>query len=140
MVRVFKMRQIHNRCWRSLWPLLLKNFGSLAARKDGKLYLLVFLSVHGGDPSTPNQLTADGLLLLSTEPFLGISLKRLFINVVYGEQEWGVFIYKVLLRAIFKECLPGGRKGASLGEMTNAGIPVPGGFVILADTFEQFIV
>ncbi|HIH11459.1 TPA: hypothetical protein HA241_04680 [Candidatus Woesearchaeota archaeon] len=32
-----------------------------------------------------------------------------------------------------------GGKGASLGEMTNAGIPVPPGFVILADTFEQFL-
>lgn len=32
-----------------------------------------------------------------------------------------------------------GGKGASLGEMTNAGIPVPPGFVILADAFEQFL-
>jgi pyruvate,water dikinase len=32
-----------------------------------------------------------------------------------------------------------GGKGASLGEMTNAGIPVPPGFVVLADSFEQFI-
>lgn len=32
-----------------------------------------------------------------------------------------------------------GGKGASLGEMTQAGIPVPPGFVVLADTFEQFI-
>lgn len=32
-----------------------------------------------------------------------------------------------------------GGKGASLGEMTNAGIPVPEGFVILADAFELFI-
>jgi pyruvate,water dikinase len=32
-----------------------------------------------------------------------------------------------------------GGKGASLGEMTQAGIPVPSGFVVLADTFEQFI-
>jgi pyruvate,water dikinase len=32
-----------------------------------------------------------------------------------------------------------GGKGASLGEMTHAGIPVPPGFVILADSFEQFI-
>ena len=28
-----------------------------------------------------------------------------------------------------------GGKGASLGEMTQAGIPVPPGFVILADSF-----
>ena len=32
-----------------------------------------------------------------------------------------------------------GGKGASLGEMTQAGIPVPPGFVVLADSFEQFI-
>lgn len=32
-----------------------------------------------------------------------------------------------------------GGKGASLGEMTNAGIPVPPGFVILSDSFERFI-
>ena len=32
-----------------------------------------------------------------------------------------------------------GGKGASLGEMTQAGIPVPPGFVLLAEAFEQFI-
>ena len=32
-----------------------------------------------------------------------------------------------------------GGKGASLGEMTNAGIPVPPGFVILSTTFDKFI-
>jgi phosphohistidine swiveling domain-containing protein len=32
-----------------------------------------------------------------------------------------------------------GGKGASLGEMTNIGIPVPPGFVILANAFEQFL-
>ncbi len=32
-----------------------------------------------------------------------------------------------------------GGKGASLGEMTRAGIPVPPGFVIIADAFEKFI-
>lgn len=32
-----------------------------------------------------------------------------------------------------------GGKGASLGEMTKAGIPVPPGFVVLAESFEQFI-
>ncbi|MEK7587164.1 MAG: PEP/pyruvate-binding domain-containing protein, partial [Patescibacteria group bacterium] len=32
-----------------------------------------------------------------------------------------------------------GGKGASLGEMTQAGIPVPPGYVILAEAFEQFI-
>jgi pyruvate,water dikinase len=31
-----------------------------------------------------------------------------------------------------------GGKGASLGEMTNAGIPVPPGFVVLAGAFERF--
>lgn len=32
-----------------------------------------------------------------------------------------------------------GGKGASLGEMTQAGIPVPPGFVILSDSFEKFL-
>ncbi|PIR76363.1 MAG: phosphoenolpyruvate synthase, partial [Candidatus Magasanikbacteria bacterium CG10_big_fil_rev_8_21_14_0_10_42_10] len=32
-----------------------------------------------------------------------------------------------------------GGKGASLGEMTNAGIPVPPGFVVLATAFDRFI-
>ena len=32
-----------------------------------------------------------------------------------------------------------GGKGASLGEMTQAKVPVPGGFVILSDAFEKFI-
>ena len=32
-----------------------------------------------------------------------------------------------------------GGKGASLGEMANAGIPVPPGFVILADAFDRFL-
>lgn len=32
-----------------------------------------------------------------------------------------------------------GGKGASLGEMTQAGIPVPPGFVILAETFDHFL-
>ena len=32
-----------------------------------------------------------------------------------------------------------GGKGASLGEMIQAGIPVPGGFVILSNAFDRFI-
>ena len=32
-----------------------------------------------------------------------------------------------------------GGKGASLGEMLNAGIPVPDGFVILSTTFDEFL-
>lgn len=32
-----------------------------------------------------------------------------------------------------------GGKGASLGEMTKAGIPVPGGFVVLSGAFERFL-
>ena len=32
-----------------------------------------------------------------------------------------------------------GGKGASLGEMTQAGIPVPPGFVVLSESFEKFI-
>ena len=33
-----------------------------------------------------------------------------------------------------------GGKGASLGEMTQAGIPVPPGFIILANAFDRFVV
>ena len=33
-----------------------------------------------------------------------------------------------------------GGKGASLGEMTKAGISVPPGFVILSTAFEKFLV
>src|SRR3989344_1318289 len=32
-----------------------------------------------------------------------------------------------------------GGKGASLGEMTKAGLPMPPGFVVLAGAFERFI-
>ncbi|MFB6183192.1 MAG: PEP/pyruvate-binding domain-containing protein, partial [Haloarculaceae archaeon] len=32
-----------------------------------------------------------------------------------------------------------GGKGASLGEMTSAGLPVPAAFVVTADTYRQFI-
>ncbi|MCL5430104.1 MAG: hypothetical protein M1504_01340 [Candidatus Marsarchaeota archaeon] len=38
-----------------------------------------------------------------------------------------------------KDVAIAGGKGASLGEMINAGIPVPGGFVILSSTFDIFI-
>jgi len=39
----------------------------------------------------------------------------------------------------FKDAKIAGGKGASLGEMTRAGIPVPPGFVVLASAFEDFI-
>ena len=32
-----------------------------------------------------------------------------------------------------------GGKGASLGEMTQAGIPIPEGFVLLSNAFDRFI-
>src|SRR3989338_49767 len=38
-----------------------------------------------------------------------------------------------------KDAATAGGKGASLGEMTGAGIPVPGGFVVLAPAFERFL-
>tara|TARA_Y100000034_G_scaffold8427_1_gene9169 strand:+ start:602 stop:3100 length:2499 start_codon:yes stop_codon:yes gene_type:complete len=37
------------------------------------------------------------------------------------------------------DTLIAGGKGASLGEMTQAGIPVPEGFVVLSDAFDRFI-
>ena len=33
-----------------------------------------------------------------------------------------------------------GGKGANLGELTQAGIPVPPGFVVTAQTYEKFMV
>lgn len=38
-----------------------------------------------------------------------------------------------------KDVVEAGGKGASLGEMTQAGLPVPPGFVVLAQCFEKFI-
>ena len=38
-----------------------------------------------------------------------------------------------------KDVLIAGGKGASLGEMTKAGLPVPPGFVVLAGAFDRFI-
>jgi len=38
-----------------------------------------------------------------------------------------------------KSVLEAGGKGASLGEMTNAGIPVPPGFVVLSQAFDRFL-
>src|SRR5437868_15543230 len=37
------------------------------------------------------------------------------------------------------DALIAGGKGASLGEMTQAGIPVPEGFVVLSTTFDHFL-
>ena len=37
-----------------------------------------------------------------------------------------------------KSAFEAGGKGASLGEMTNAKIPVPPGFVVLASAFDRF--
>lgn len=37
------------------------------------------------------------------------------------------------------DSLEAGGKGASLGEMTNVGIPVPPGFVVLSSAFEKFL-
>jgi len=37
------------------------------------------------------------------------------------------------------DTLIAGGKGASLGEMTNAGLPIPPGFVVAADAFDRFL-
>ena len=39
----------------------------------------------------------------------------------------------------YKDIDVAGGKGASLGEMTKAGIPVPPGFVITVDSFDKFL-
>ena len=38
-----------------------------------------------------------------------------------------------------KDVLSAGGKGASLGEMTQAGIPVPEGFVVLSNAFSIYV-
>ena len=51
-------------------------------------------------------------------------------------KRWPTKNFKELGR---NDALIAGGKGASLGEMTNAGIPVPPGFVVLAEAFEKFL-
>lgn len=46
---------------------------------------------------------------------------------------------KTFKQLTYKNVPEAGGKGASLGEMTNAKIPVPGGFVILASAFDRFL-
>jgi len=48
-------------------------------------------------------------------------------------------ILKNLKNLTQKDISLAGGKGASLGEMIKAGIPVPGGFVILTSAFEKFL-
>src|SRR5690349_452084 len=52
---------------------------------------------------------------------------------------WSVELIKTFKELGKNDAAIAGGKGASLGEMTQAGIPVPPGFVILADAFERFI-
>ena len=48
--------------------------------------------------------------------------------------------YVEFFKQLGKEDIPiAGGKGANLGELTNAGIPVPPGFVITAGTYQKFI-
>lgn len=48
--------------------------------------------------------------------------------------------YVEFFRDLGKDDIPvAGGKGANLGELTNAGIPVPPGFVITAETYRKFI-
>ena len=48
--------------------------------------------------------------------------------------------YVEFFKQLGKDDIPiAGGKGANLGELTNAGIPVPPGFVITAETYQKFI-
>ena len=48
--------------------------------------------------------------------------------------------YVKVFEKLGKEDIPiAGGKGANLGELTNAGIPVPPGFVITSETYNKFI-
>lgn len=52
----------------------------------------------------------------------------------------GEYQYVMLLENTSKEDLPGvGGKGANLGEIIKAGLPVPGGFVVLTGAYYKFI-
>lgn len=69
---------------------------------------------------------------------MGVNLRSLFFSRFALPYAYMVFT------SIFKElgkddASVAGGKGASLGEMTRAGIPVPPGFVVLADAFERFL-
>lgn len=48
-------------------------------------------------------------------------------------------ITKLFIELSSKDVLLAGGKGASLGEMTQAGIPVPPGFVVLSTSFDRFL-
>ena len=48
--------------------------------------------------------------------------------------------YVEFFKQLSKDDIPvAGGKGANLGELTNAGIPVPPGFVVTAGTYQKFI-
>jgi len=48
--------------------------------------------------------------------------------------------YIVWFKDLNKDSIPvAGGKGANLGEMVNAGLPVPGGFVVSAQTYKKFV-
>jgi len=46
---------------------------------------------------------------------------------------------KTFKQLFYKDVGEAGGKGASLGEMANAGLPVPPGFVVLASAFDRFL-
>ncbi len=48
-------------------------------------------------------------------------------------------LIKTLSKIARKDARLAGGKGASLGEIRKAGLPVPPGFVILAGAFERFL-
>ncbi|MCQ2972419.1 MAG: phosphoenolpyruvate synthase, partial [archaeon] len=49
-------------------------------------------------------------------------------------------MYVVKFEDLGKDDIPiAGGKGANLGELTQAGIPVPPGFVVTAETYEKFM-
>ena len=64
--------------------------------------------------------------------------RPLRIGKIYLDIYMGNFVLS-FTQLTKKDVAIAGGKGASLGEMTRAGIPVPPGFVVLASAFERFL-
>ena len=63
------------------------------------------------------------------------------VNVLIFQAKRLYFMYVKKFEDLNKSDIPiAGGKGANLGELTQAGIPVPPGFVVTAQTYEKFMV
>ena len=63
-----------------------------------------------------------------------------YVNVLIFQAKRLYFMYVKKFEDLNKSDIPiAGGKGANLGELTQAGIPVPPGFVVTAQTYEKFM-